>query len=163
LCSASATCAFFRRLLWFSLDVSWFLLPVAEAGAWKAHSRSRQCRVWCMAGSSQWLEPVIALYVRWSRSSSDPMASSHTHQFGHHRRRGRFDITGLYTCASGSEQVYLVATEVDPGAGTNAASALMAAMGRCDNLSSAPFIKHQRSTTVAAAYCAGSVHGRRIP
>jgi len=78
--------------------------------------------------------------------------------------QGNFSITGDYTCgesntklgtATGSNQVYIVATGGNPGLahGTyNAALVLMAALGDCSKLSSGTFIEINEVTTVAAAW-----------
>jgi hypothetical protein len=65
---------------------------------------------------------------------------------------GSFSITGLYTCPSGSQQMYLVATGGDSGAGTNSSLALMAALGPCSALTSSTFVFIDEVTTVAAVY-----------
>jgi streptogramin lyase len=68
---------------------------------------------------------------------------------------GCFTITGDYTCAAGA-QVYLYALGGNPGAGTNAAAGLMAALGSCPmagNFAAAtPYIVVNEVSTVAAAY-----------
>ena len=67
---------------------------------------------------------------------------------------GNFSITGDYSCPSATAQVYLVATQGNPGLGTgnNPALAMMAALGSCGNLSSTQFITINEVTTVAAAW-----------
>lgn len=68
---------------------------------------------------------------------------------------GSFSITGDYSCPSSTSQVYLVATQGNPGlgaGGNNPALAMMAALGSCGNLSSTQFIWINEVTTVAAAY-----------
>jgi hypothetical protein len=66
---------------------------------------------------------------------------------------GNFNLTGTYICpAAPNDQVYLVATGGDPGGGTNANLALMAAPGTYSGLSSGSFISINEVTTVAAAY-----------
>jgi sugar lactone lactonase YvrE len=65
---------------------------------------------------------------------------------------GEFSITGDYTCPSATSQVYLVATQGNPGSGTNAALAMMTALGSCGNLSPSQFIWINEITTVAAAW-----------
>jgi hypothetical protein len=67
---------------------------------------------------------------------------------------GGFSITGDYTCAAG-QQVYVYALGGDPGAGTNAAAGLMAALGNCPVegvFPSSLFISVNEVSTVAAAY-----------
>ena len=68
---------------------------------------------------------------------------------------GNFSITGDYSCPSSTSQVYLVATQGNPGLGSggnNPALAMMAALGSCGNLSPTQFIVINEVTTVAAAY-----------
>jgi hypothetical protein len=67
---------------------------------------------------------------------------------------GSFNITNLYTCASGSDQVYMVAKGGDPGLGTgpNSAIGLMAALGTCSALPNVPNVTVNELTTVAAVY-----------
>lgn len=68
---------------------------------------------------------------------------------------GTFSITGDYSCPAATSQVYLVATQGNPGLGStgnNPALAMMAALGNCGNLSPTQFIWINEVTTVAAAY-----------
>jgi hypothetical protein len=69
---------------------------------------------------------------------------------------GNFSITGKYDCTTiPATQVYIVATGGDPGAGTNTALSLMAALGSCATLqanAATTFIQINEVTTVAAAY-----------
>ncbi|HEV2577598.1 MAG TPA: hypothetical protein VGU25_10340 [Acidobacteriaceae bacterium] len=68
---------------------------------------------------------------------------------------GGFSITGDYSCPSATSQVYLVATQGNPGLGSggnNPALAMMAALGNCGNLSPSQFIWINEVTTVAAAW-----------
>ena len=68
---------------------------------------------------------------------------------------GSFSITGDYSCPSSTSQVYLVATQGNPGLGSggnNPALAMMAALGSCGNLSPTQFIWINEVTTVAAAW-----------
>ena len=63
---------------------------------------------------------------------------------------GAFNISGDYTCASGT-QVYLTATGGDPGLGTtNGQIALMAALGNCGSLNRNTIINVNEITTVAS-------------
>ncbi|SNS32377.1 hypothetical protein SAMN05421770_101498 [Granulicella rosea] len=68
---------------------------------------------------------------------------------------GSFSITGDYTCTPGT-QVYLYSLGGNGGAGANASSGLLAALGNCPSsgslLSTTPFILINEVTTVAAAY-----------
>ena len=67
---------------------------------------------------------------------------------------GGFSITGDYTCTAGT-QVYIYALGGDPGAGTNSAAGLMAALGNCPVAGVFPsslFISVNEVSTVAAAY-----------
>lgn len=64
---------------------------------------------------------------------------------------GNFGISGDYACMPG-QQMYIVATGGNPGAGTNANLALMAALGDCVNLTPQTFININEITTVAAVY-----------
>ncbi len=68
---------------------------------------------------------------------------------------GGFSITGDYSCPSSTAQVYLVATQGNPGLGSggnNPALAMMAPLGSCGNLTPTQFIWINEVTTVAAAY-----------
>ena len=68
---------------------------------------------------------------------------------------GSFSITGDYSCPSATAQVYLVATQGNPGLGSggnNPALAMMAPLGACGNLSPTQFIWINEVTTVAAAW-----------
>ncbi|HEX5284927.1 MAG TPA: hypothetical protein VFW30_12470 [Bryocella sp.] len=68
---------------------------------------------------------------------------------------GGFSITGDYSCPSPTSQVYLVATQGNPGLGSggnNPALAMMAALGNCGNLSPTQFIWIDEVTTVAAGW-----------
>ncbi len=67
---------------------------------------------------------------------------------------GNFSITGDFTCPSPGSQVYLYATGGDPGLGqgTNAAIGLMAGLGTCGSLSSAPYVVINEVSTIATAY-----------
>jgi streptogramin lyase len=67
---------------------------------------------------------------------------------------GTFSITGDFTCPSAGSQVYLYAVGGDPGLGQGANSAigLMAALGTCGSLSSAPYVVINEVSTIATAY-----------
>ena len=68
---------------------------------------------------------------------------------------GGFNISTLYTCPSSSAQVYLTATQGNPGltSGTNnAALAMMVALGSCGNLSASTHVTINEVTTVAAVW-----------
>ncbi len=68
---------------------------------------------------------------------------------------GAFSITGDYSCPSPTAQVYLVATQGNPGLGSggnNPALAMMAPLGSCGNLTPTQFIWINEVTTVAAAW-----------
>ena len=71
--------------------------------------------------------------------------------------RGQFTITGDYTCTLG-QQVYIYSLGGNPGAGTNLASGMMAAVGSCpaagNLLATVPFIAVNELSTVAFAYAA---------
>ena len=67
---------------------------------------------------------------------------------------GNFSITGLYSCDAG-DQVYLVGTGGDAGAGPNSAIALMAALGPCSTLlanAATTYINVDEVTTVASVF-----------
>jgi hypothetical protein len=60
-----------------------------------------------------------------------------------------------YTCASGSDELYVVATGGNPGLGgmvNNTSLALTAALGPCSGVASLPFVVVNEVTTVATAY-----------
>jgi hypothetical protein len=75
---------------------------------------------------------------------------------------GNFSITGDYTCGQsssgsaipvGSNQVYIVATDGNPGlTSDNPAMVLMAAIGDCSKLATTQFIEINEVTTAAAAW-----------
>lgn len=67
---------------------------------------------------------------------------------------GTFSISGDFTCPSAGSQVYLYAVGGDPGLGdgTNSAIGLMAALGTCGSLSSAPYVVINEISTIATAY-----------
>jgi hypothetical protein len=76
---------------------------------------------------------------------------------------GNFDITGQYTCPSGTTLVYITATGGNPGltAGTNnSALVLMAALGPCGTLASltGPIVVNE-VTTVASIYALAQFTG----
>jgi hypothetical protein len=64
---------------------------------------------------------------------------------------GTFSLTGKYTCTP-EQRVYVTATGGDAGSGPNSALALMAALGRCGDLSSSTFISINEVTTVASVW-----------
>jgi streptogramin lyase len=64
---------------------------------------------------------------------------------------GSFTLTNLYTC-SPDQRVYVTATGGDAGSGKNPAIALMAALGRCGDLTSSTFISLNEVTTVASVW-----------
>jgi hypothetical protein len=69
-------------------------------------------------------------------------------------QNGEFDITGLYSCNPG-DQVYLVGTGGNSGAGANSAIALMAALGPCATLlanQATTFINVNEVTTVGSVF-----------
>jgi hypothetical protein len=77
---------------------------------------------------------------------------------------GSFDLTGAYTCGksslgatinSPSNQVYIVASDGDPGltpAANNPAMVLVAALGDCANLPNLSYVEINEITTAAAAW-----------
>ncbi len=67
---------------------------------------------------------------------------------------GGFSLSGDYTaCSAGSTtQVYLYALGGNPGAGSNSASGMMAALGTCANITSSTHVALNEVSTVAAAY-----------
>lgn len=67
---------------------------------------------------------------------------------------GSFSLSGDYSCTPGT-QVYLYALGGNPGAGTNLAIGLMAALGSCPasgTLTNTPKIAVNEASTIAAAY-----------
>ncbi len=71
---------------------------------------------------------------------------------------GNFSITGLYSCQT-SDQVYIVASGGNAGAGNNSAIRLMAALGPCSTLlanASSTFINIDEVTTVGSVYALAS-------
>ena len=69
---------------------------------------------------------------------------------------GGFSITGDWSCANGTDQIYIVALEGNPGlanGANNSALALMAALGTCSSLvSTYPYIVIDEVTTVASVW-----------
>jgi hypothetical protein len=66
---------------------------------------------------------------------------------------GSFNLAGTFNCTSpAATQVYITATGGNPGAGTNSALTLAAALGPCSAINSSTFIFMNEVTTVAAAY-----------
>lgn len=68
---------------------------------------------------------------------------------------GAFQLTGKYSCASSTDQMYLTATQGNPGLGSggnNPALVMMAVLGDCGALNANTFINVNEVTTVAAAY-----------
>jgi hypothetical protein len=66
---------------------------------------------------------------------------------------GFFSITDdLKPACAANPEVYIVSTGGNPGAGTNNALTLMAALGPCGNLNSSTFILIDEVTTVASVY-----------
>jgi hypothetical protein len=63
---------------------------------------------------------------------------------------GNFAVGSNFTCTPG-QQMYIVATGGDPGGGTNANLALMAALGDCANLANA-FVNMNEVTTIGTAF-----------
>lgn len=66
-------------------------------------------------------------------------------------RQGNFNIPDPNICPAG-DYVYIVASGGDPGAGTNAASVLMAGLGSCTGVAANSFVNINEVTTVATAY-----------
>lgn len=64
---------------------------------------------------------------------------------------GSFVLTGKYTC-SPEQRVYLTATGGDAGSGPNPAIGLMAALGRCGDLTASTFISMNEVSTVASVW-----------
>lgn len=68
---------------------------------------------------------------------------------------GSFSIGGDYTCTP-NQQVYLLVTGGNPGAGTNSASSMMAVLGSCpasgNFAANVPYVWVNEVSTVAAAY-----------
>ena len=64
---------------------------------------------------------------------------------------GSFTLTNLYTCTP-DQRVYITATGGNAGSGPNPAIALMAALGRCGDLTSSTFISLNEVTTVASVW-----------
>jgi hypothetical protein len=64
---------------------------------------------------------------------------------------GSFTLTNMYTCTP-EQRVYITATSGSAGSGTNGAIALMAALGRCGDLTSATTTTLNEVTTVASVW-----------
>lgn len=68
---------------------------------------------------------------------------------------GAFSVSSGYTCASQTDQVYIVATGGNPGLGSggnNPALVMMTALGNCSDLSTISFVTINEVTTAAAAW-----------
>ena len=68
--------------------------------------------------------------------------------------QGTFSITGDFTCPSAGSQVYLYVVGGDPGLGdgSNSAIGLIAGLGSCGELASAPYVVVNEISTIATAY-----------
>lgn len=64
---------------------------------------------------------------------------------------GHFDITGDYTCTSGTN-LYITATGGNPGSGINNSLTLVAGFGLCDNLANVTFIVLNEITTIGTVW-----------
>jgi hypothetical protein len=64
---------------------------------------------------------------------------------------GNFNVTGDYSCTSGTE-LYFTATGGNPGSGTNNAALEISAIGLCDNLANVTFVQINEVTTVGTVY-----------
>ena len=83
------------------------------------------------------------------RSASTPMLTASAQSDA----QGNFDVTNLYSCATvPATQVYLTATGGNPGAGTNTALAMVAALGSCSAITAATFVQINEISTIGAAY-----------
>jgi hypothetical protein len=101
------------------------------------------------AGTQPVVGASVALYAAGTSgyaSASTSMGTAVTD------KNGSFTIAGTYSCPSPASQMYVVATSGKVGANaTNPNLALMAVLGPCSNLGSAPVIVNE-VTSVAAAY-----------
>ena len=120
--------------------------PITHPGGPSSHAISGSVR----GGQQPVVGSSIALYAAGKTGLYSAPRSMLTSQVATDAN-GNFDITGRYTCQTG-DQVYLVATGGNPGAGTNASLALMAALGPCSALSASTFITVNEVTTVASAF-----------
>jgi len=64
---------------------------------------------------------------------------------------GSFTLTNLYTCTP-DQRVYITATGGNAGSGPNPAIGLMAALGRCGDLTASTFVSLNEVTTVASVW-----------
>ena len=65
---------------------------------------------------------------------------------------GNFSLSGRFTCANSTDQVYLIATGSNPATTVNRSPALMTALGSCGNLTSSTPIVINEVTTIASVY-----------
>ncbi|MFC6646244.1 hypothetical protein ACFQBQ_11745 [Granulicella cerasi] len=74
---------------------------------------------------------------------------------------GMFNLTGLYTCGSATDQMYLAAVGGNPGlpSGTNPALVEMVVIGDCSTLGSSTILNVTEVTTAAAAYALQAFSG----
>ena len=102
--------------------------------------------------------PVSGATIGLYRAGASGLGSAATQILSHtvtSDANGQFSISGLYTCASASDQMYLLATGGNPGLSgsvNNAALAMVAPLGSCGSLSSLPFIQINEVSTAAAAW-----------
>jgi hypothetical protein len=99
-------------------------------------------------------QPVVGARVYLYAAGSSGYASQSTNLLSTQvvtDSSGAFNLAHLYTCTAG-QQLYLVATGGNAGAGTNPNSALMTGLGDCANLTPTPFTLLDEATTVASVY-----------
>lgn len=102
------------------------------------------------ANTTGYGQPSVSLLNAASTGTSDPLGAYVVTD-----SNGAFTITSDYSCTPNT-QVYLYALGGNPGAGTNSAAGLLAALGNCPSsgsfLASFPLIQVNEVTTIAAAY-----------
>jgi hypothetical protein len=104
------------------------------------------------AAISGYGQPSVSLLQSTGNTTKD----TNGHYYVTTQTGGTFNITGDYTCPSTNAyaQVYLYSIGGDPGLGegANSSAGLLAALGNCSSLGSAPFIVVNEVSTVATAY-----------
>jgi hypothetical protein len=107
-------------------------------------------RVYLLAADTTGYGNASAYLLNNTSLSSD----SNSHFYVSTGSDGSFSLAGDFTaCSSGSTtQVYIYALGGNPGAGSNSASGMMAALGTCANITSSTHVALNEVSTVAAAY-----------
>ena len=149
----------FAPVWWSGFLGSALILGLAGCGAGHPVSGGQPAKGAALRGRVKGGEqPVTGSSLQLYATSTDGDGSRATPLLQHPvvtDNAGGFSITGAYTCPDADTLVYLVATGGNPGlaAGTNNPSlVLMAALGRCGELTASTFISLNEATTVASVF-----------